>query len=429
LTREFSKEELLQTILKCNRCGTCQDVCPTYLITGNETDVARSRIRLIRLVVEGKYKWGEDTELTDHLKSCLLCKACVTNCPSNVPTDRIMMHARNQINHAKGMPLFNRIAYRGIFSHSGRLTVLTKLLRFYQKSFASSLVRKSGFLRLLQNYGKAEALLPPIPAQSLKAQLPALLREIANPRHNIVYFAGCAINAFYGRFGIATIQVLQHNSCQVDVPAVVCCGGPHLSGGDFEEARRLARMNIDTVLDRDPDAVITDCATCSGIMKEYDTLFADDDNYRDKAKKFTAKIKDINEFLATIDLLPPQTEVHGTATFHDPCHLSRGQGITEAPRRLLQNIPGLQCVEMSSADMCCGGAGSYGALHPDTSRHILDEKMRSFTDCDADYLVTSCPACAMQLEFGLRRHKLKGAVVHPVELLARSYSFPQPIEP
>lgn len=421
MSKEFTTTELQQTILKCNRCGTCQDVCPTYQITGNENDVTRSRLRLVRLVLEGKYKWGEDPELTDHIKSCLLCKACVTNCPSNVPTDQIMMHARNEINKAKGLPLFNRIAYRGVFSHGDRLSVLTKLIRVYQNSFARSLVRKSGFLNLLRNYGKAEALLPPIPEKSLKARLPEILKEVPNPKQHVVYFTGCAINVFYGRFGMATIQVLQHNHCKVEVPSVVCCGGPHLSGGDFEEARRLAKINIDTILQLQPDAIITDCATCSGIMKEYDRLFEDDPQYQEKAKQFSALIRDVNEYLMNLALIPPQGVIEGTATVHDPCHLGRGQKLAHPPRQILQSIPGLKFVEMSNADMCCGGAGSYGAIYPDMSREILAKKMEGFLESKADYLVTSCPACAMQLEFGLRKHKLEGKVVHPVELLARSY--------
>ena len=421
MAKEFNKGELQKSILQCNRCGTCQDVCPTYKITGNENDVARSRLRLIRLVVEGKYKWGEEDEMTDHFKSCLLCKACVTNCPSNVLTDQIMIHARNEINKVKGMPMFNRIAYRGVFSHGKRLSVLTKLIRVYQNSFAQSLVRKSGFLNLLKNYGKAEELLPPIPEKSLKANLSEILKDVPNPTHRVAYYTGCAINAFYGRFGMATIKVLQHNHCKVEVPSVVCCGGPHLSGGDFKEARRLARINIDTILDLNPDAIITDCATCSGIMKEYDVLFEDDPEYQDKAGRFSELVKDVNEFLLTLDLNPPESAIEGTTTIHDPCHLGRGQNIYNPPREILKAIPGLKFVEMSNGDLCCGGAGSYGALNPEMSRDILAKKMEGFAESNADFLVTSCPACAMQLEFGLRKHKLEGKVVHPVELLAKSY--------
>lgn len=421
MAKEFNKAELQKSIFQCNRCGTCQDVCPTYKITGNENDVARSRLRLIRLVIEGKYQWGEEDEMTDHFKSCLLCKACVEACPSSVPTDQIMIHARNEINKLKGMPLFNRIAYRGVFSHGERLAVLTKLIRVYQNSFARSLVRKSGFLNLLKNYGKAEELLPPIPEKSLKASLPKILKDVPNRKHNVVYYTGCAINAFYGRFGMATIKVLQHNQCKVEVPSVVCCGGPHLSGGDFEEARRLARINIDTILALKPDAVITDCATCSGIMKEYDRLFEDDLEYQDKAKHFSEIIRDVNEYLLTLDLIPPEGEIEGITTIHDPCHLGRGQNLANAPRQILQAIPNLKFIEMGNADLCCGGAGSYGAVYPEMSREILAKKMQGFAESNADYLVTSCPACAMQLEFGLRKHKLEGKVVHPVELLAKSY--------
>lgn len=425
--KKFSPEELRQHILRCNRCGTCQDVCPTFQATGNESDVARSRIRLARLVLEGKYRWDEDTELISAMKSCLLCKACVANCPSGVPTDEIMVQARNEINARKGLPWFNRLVYRGVFSSPSRVEMIGKLARYYQNSFAKTLVRKFNILRLFNTYGKAEELLPRIPAKPLRRELAELLVPIEHPRGNVVYFAGCAINIFYSRFGRASIQTLQENNIRVEVPEIHCCGGPHLSGGDFAEAHRLAISNIDRILSLQPDAILTDCATCSGVLKGYGELLADHPTHAAKAARFSGLVQDISQFLMGMELSFPLRSLPTTATFHDPCHLVRGQGIAKPPRQLLAKIPGLKLVEMANADVCCGGAGSYGVLNPDMSRKILERKMAGFKATGADYLVTSCPACAMQLEFGMRSHGLKGEVVHPVELLAKAMVREQPL--
>src|SRR5665648_377843 len=283
----MNQKQLQQKILKCNRCGTCQDVCPTFKVSGDENDVARSRLRLTRMVLEGKYSWGSETEMTSHLQSCLLCKACVTVCPSNVPTDEIMIQARAETNIVKGLPLFNRLAYRGVFSNNMRLVVLGKLIRFYQKSGTRWVVKNSGVLKLLGEMGKA----------------------------------------------------------------------------------------------------------------------------------FSEKVKDINEFLVGINFIREIGTVSGIATYHDPCHLARGQKNSLDAREIIRSIPGLEFREMKEADMCCGGAGSYGALHPEMSRKILDRKMNNFKETGADILITSCPACAMQLEYGMRRHGLAARVLHPVQLI------------
>ena len=404
----------------------CQDVCPTYRITGDENDVARSRVRLARLVLEGRYRWGED-ELTEHLNSCLLCKACVAQCPANVPTDEIMMEARSLTSRVKGLPPFNRLAYRGVFSHNRRLDLLTRIIRFYQRSGMNGLVRRSGFLKLLKDWGKAEDLLPEMPARSLRQMLPELLAPVTAPSCTVVYFAGCAVNFFYSRMGAASIRLLQSGKCAVHVPEVACCGGPHQSGGDFEEARRLARHNIDQALALRPDFIVSDCATCGSVLKEYEGLLAEDPVYAEKARDFSKMARDINEIAVELSLADGCRELAGTVSYHDPCHLVRGQKIIDAPRRILRSIPGLEFREMKEAAMCCGGAGSYGALHPDMSRQILDRKMVNFMKTGSHYLATSCPSCAMQLEYGLRRSGIEGQVVHPVELLVRALELEQPV--
>lgn len=155
-----------EKILKCNRCGFCLEVCPTYVISQNEANVARGRVRLARLVCEGNYKWDSDPEIEENIKSCLLCKACVAVCPSTVKTDEIMMEARDKINAAKGFTMFHKLAYRGIFSNQKRFKTASGLARFYQNSGARWLVQGTGILGIAKKLKRMEALLPPLPKKS-----------------------------------------------------------------------------------------------------------------------------------------------------------------------------------------------------------------------------------------------------------------------
>jgi len=110
-------------------------------------------------------------------------------------------------------------------------------------------------------------------------------------------------------------------------------------------------------------------------------------------------------------------------TYHDPCHGIRFLKVKDAPREILKSIPGLELIEMQEADMCCGGAGSYGIFNPKLSRDILARKMENFKNTQADILATSCPACTMQLSFGMKIHNLNCSVKHPVELLVQAYEI------
>jgi glycolate oxidase iron-sulfur subunit len=105
-------------------------------------------------------------------------------------------------------------------------------------------------------------------------------------------------------------------------------------------------------------------------------------------------------------------------TYHDPCHASRGQGITAAPRKLLCSLPGVEYRELPEADWCCGGAGAYALSHYELSRQVLERKMDNVAKTGAQILATSCPACMIQLSYGVRIRKLPVRVCHISELTA-----------
>lgn len=411
-------EKNLETGLKkCNKCGFCQEVCPVYQTTMQEGDVARGRIKLARLVCDGKYDWSNNEGIADYINSCLLCKSCVINCPSGVPVDQLMIYARSRICEERGLSPIQRFAYRKVMSHRGRIDQAIKLAHFYQASGIQKLVDKTGVLNLIPQLKEKEMMFRS--AFGTTGKIEKELREIEDPKYRVGYFLGCATRIFFEDVALATIRVLQNMGCLVELPLVECCGAPHWCTGDSQEAKRLAVKNIKMLLEKDYDYIVTDCGTCGAILKEYPAWFEDDRELLLLAKEFSSKMKDINEFIVNFLNLNDlkYKPVHKVVSYHDPCHLIRGQGISKEPRIILKLIPGLKFVEMEEADWCCGGAGSYSQTHAEISQKILKRKLNHVIDTAAETLATSCPSCMLQLSYGMRKYELSLSIVHPVQLL------------
>jgi glycolate oxidase iron-sulfur subunit len=178
-------------------------------------------------------------------------------------------------------------------------------------------------------------------------------------------------------------------------------------------------MNIEA-LEKYP-AIVTDCASCGAALKEYRDLLADDPDYRERAHAVSARVADVSEFLMKTPLVCPRGELPLRVTYHEPCHLGRGQGIREQPREMLKSIPGVEFVEMKGADVCCGGAGSFCITHPDLSGKVGAAKVESILASRADVVASGCPSCMSQLRAMLYERGLSIRVCHPIELLAESY--------
>src|SRR5262249_42715248 len=200
-------------------------------------------------------------------------------------------------------------------------------------------------------------------------------------------------------------------------PRQGCCGALQMHTGDRATARALARRNIDAFEPLDLDAIIINAAGCGSTLKEYGHLLSDDPQYADRAASFTARVKDISEFLASIDLVPPTRPVPMRVTYQDACHLVHGQGIRNQPRTLLRMIPGLELVEMKDSDVCCGSAGIYNLTHPDVAVQVLDQKMEHVLATGAEAIVAPNPGCTMQLSYGARRRDVDLKLLHVVDLL------------
>ena len=398
-------------IKHCIRCGACQAVCPVFEVMEREMAVARGRLRLIREALEGKLDLTD--KMRDYIDLCVGCRICVDNCPAKVNTDQIVIGARHKYVDVKGLPFLHRIMLEQILSKKGNFNMALKSL---------GLARGTRLNKLLpEQLKKKEEILPTIPQRTFVQKMKEMTFDTGAPK-KVGFFLSCMDNFMFPEVVEAAIMVLQNNDWDIVIPSDVnCCGAPHHVYGDWETAAKLAKKNIEAFQDAEVDYIITDCATCGSVLKEYGEMLSGD-SLKLKGKEFAAKIMDINAFLIdVVKIKPGQNKVSQTVTYHDPCHLVRHQKVSKQPREILLAVEGVEFRECNDADRCCGGAGTYNINHYDVSMKILDKKIENIKNTGADILATSCPACRIQLGYGMRRAGLNNTVVHPVELLARSY--------
>jgi glycolate oxidase iron-sulfur subunit len=388
-------------------------------------DSPRGRIYQMVQVSEGQ---AIGDSYRDHIDLCLACRGCESACPSGVQYGRLVEAARADIEANTVRPWLSRtvrnFVFRKLLPSPAMLTAVGAMLYVYQISGLQRLLRASGLMKLMGPLGDREALVPP-------AEIPFFFRQIGQTfpaegerKFRVALMAGCIANISFARLNEATVRVLQKNGCEVVIPLTqTCCGALHVHAGIRDEARRLARQNIDAILSdkAEFDAIITNAAGCGSTLKEYDELLEHEPAYLAKAKKFKSLMKDVTEFLAGIELNRDMTPVVATVTYQDSCHLAHGQKIRNAPRQLLRAIPGLTFREMPLSDICCGSAGIYNVLHTDLSMAILEKKMENVKLAQAPVIATANPGCMLQLEAGVRKWGRGERVVHVVELLDEAY--------
>ncbi len=407
----------------CNRCGFCQDVCPTYGVSHCELDVARGRIRTLRQVLDGRYDSVLGEGIPVQVDQCLLCGACSANCPSGVPTEQILQKVRSHLLKQKGFSLFHSLVYRGVLDRQDRLEKITGLVRVLDRTKVRNEVAKNAVLKALPLVTRAVTALPRTLGRPARQQLGKTVQSGEN-RGGVFYFMGCGTNVFTPDAAMAVVDCLSAMGLKVSVPRVPCCGGPHFSAGDMEKARRLARENIALMAKMDPEVIVTECATCAHTLHSYDTFFSAGDPIQETIRSLKEKIVDIHGFLTHLmedrglkkDARPGAKKIR--VTYHDPCHGVRGMKVSKSPRDLISAIPGVDFREMDGADSCCGGAGSYAFRHPEVSAGILDRKIDAIEKTGADVVATSCPSCFLQISAGLWRRGLDIRVAHPVTLAA-----------
>jgi glycolate oxidase iron-sulfur subunit len=405
----------------CIRCGLCLSVCPTYQESLRETESPRGRVALVAKAIEGELDLTRNFK--DHMYRCLACLACNDICPVGITPANLCLEARHAIHQAKPTPLLKPLLFQGLFPRTGLLELVTKPVALYDRT---GLRRAANAVRVTKalpsQLRDMERMLPHrLPLRGTRHQLPDVVLAKGERRAHVAYFLGCVQGVMMADGCRATVEVLAENGCDVVIPTQVkCCGMPMVGYGFKDEARKMARHNIDLLLGLNVDAIVTDCATCGSSLKEYPHWLASDSEYAERAQQFAAKVRDISEFLVEIGIRAPQGKVDSRVTYHDPCHLCRAQGIREQPREMLR-AAGVELVEMEGADACCGSAGTQLITHYHTSVGVLERKMDHVAAAEAEMIASGCPGCQMQLGLGVKRRGLKARVVHPSQILAQAY--------
>ena len=410
---------------RCVHCGLCLNACPTYRELRVEMDSPRGRIYQMAQVASGEAEIGPS--YIEHIELCLACRGCETACPSGVEYGRLVEAARAEIETKIRRPWRERfirhMVFRKLLPSRFNLGLAGAVLYLYQASGLKKLVRTLGFLP--RRLGEMESLAPEIETPFFFRYYGQVLAAEHAERYRVAFLGGCIANISFARLNEATVRVLRKNGCEVSIPAAQgCCGALHVHAGMREEARKLARRNIDAILDGNYDAIITNAGGCGSTLKEYGELLEHDPAYAEKARRFSALVKDVTEFLASIEMNLNLMAAPLVVTYQDSCHLAHGQKIRSAPRKLLASVPGLELREMQLSDLCCGSAGIYNVVHTGMAMALLEKKMASVNGTGAEVIVTANPGCMLQLAAGVRKYGRGQRVAHVVEILDDAYGKP-----
>ena len=410
LAKPFTMEDGLQ---QCIHCGMCLEACPTYRITGLETESPRGRIHLMQAIFEGRIEPVPEARV--HLDRCLACRACEAVCPSGVQYGRLIETTRADLATRDG-PSPVRDALLWLVSRRRALGLVTALLGVPERLGLRALAR--GPLRGIVPKGlrRLESLAPSLTRPRYRAP-----EHPAAATSRVALLLGCVMRVAYGDVHSATARLLARTGADVvTVPGETGCGALHAHAGAREEARRLARRNIEAFERAKVDHIVVDAAGCGAHLKEYGELLEGDPVWHARATAIAHKVRDATEFLAGALGDGALGELPMRVTYQDPCHLAHAQRIRAQPRALLAKVSGLELAEMPGADICCGSAGYYNLVQPEYADRLLADKVRNIVELAPDAVVTANPGCMLQLEAGLRAAGSRVPVLHIVELLDRA---------
>ena len=403
----------------CVHCGFCLQACPTYLALDDENDSPRGRIVLMRSLVEGTLPL-DDPDVRTHIDRCLGCRACETACPSGVPYGHLLEATRATLTREKPNPLIARLILL-VFARSA----LTRLAMFGGR--VARRLRISTLLsRAPGRLGFAMAML-----ESTRAPVSrnAYRAEGDGARGSVAVLTGCVMEGLFAETNRATERTLTVNGYRmVACEAQACCGALHAHAGDDTTARRLARVNIAAFERSGAERIAVNAAGCGAMMKDYGHLLGDDPEWAERARAVSARVRDVSELLADAGPMPGG-ELPLSVTYDAPCHLLHAQRIAAPPLAVLAAIPGLSLTPLEASEQCCGSAGIYNLVEPDTSDRVLIPKLANIAASGAALVATGNPGCLMQIGAGLRQAGMPARSVHPVDLLDASYGVRPPPKP
>ena len=235
----------------------------------------------------------------------------------------------------------------------------------------------------------------------------------------ISLFIPCYVDQLSPHVGIAMVNVLERLGHCVDYPpGQTCCGQPAFNSGYFDQARDVAAHFLKTFADCDLIAVPS--GSCTAMVRKFYPELFQETNQIDEANNIANRTFEFTELLVEkLGVTDVGAKLEGTATYHDGCHGLRELGLKDAPRKLLQNVEGLELVEMDEAQSCCGFGGTFAVKFPQISTAMTQVKLGSATQTNANYLISADPSCLMQIDGYFKREKSSIQCLHIAEVLDR----------
>lgn len=401
-------------------CGLCLPVCPTYALTGLEKNSPRGRIRLMKSIMDASLPMSDS--FMDEMYFCLDCQACQTACPAGVNYGELVESARAIVEKEKFFRLKNFII-RNVVERRKVLGFVGKIARLYQNSWVEKIV-----LALLKTvapsmYGRSK-LMPRISGELAFEAMPEINEPEGQVRGTAAVLTGCVMDVFYGDVNRDTVEVLVRNNWRVVIPKEqVCCGSLGAHNGDKDYSKQLAKKNIDAFEKSGATYYVINSSGCSAFMKHYGSLLSDDPVYSDRARDFSARVKDFSEFLHLTGFKKPISKIGVPTVYHEACHLVHAQKVSEEPRSIVSEISGDEFRELEEATWCCGSAGIYNVLRFEDASKLLDRKIENIKRSGAKVVVTGNPGCMAQISSGVRKEGLEIEIVHPATILNRLYKM------
>lgn len=391
------KKDLNEMLSRCVRCGRCRSVCPTYPVIQREWGVARGRVALVQALNERKLEPSH--RLGEHIATCLLCRACEEICTNETPVASIIEMARARLADEIGLPLYKRIASRllrdpSLMEKLVRIGAISKPLWGREATFYRGIALKIPLLR--------RQLIPSLPKGSSAFRGKSYGE---GKRGTLVLFMGCLLEFLYPQVLGEVLKVLTAFGYKVVVPPQQsCCGHPHLAIGDRDTAQLLMEKNMEALEECEADGVVTACATCTSHLKAW--------------YKLKMPVLDFAEVILaqdpTIYETPPSFGKR--VTYHEPCHLSRGQGL-KGVSQLLKALFTTSYVEMEDYQRCCGFGGVMAVEYPEISSGVGKEKVKRIEESGAQLVATDCPACMLQMNNLLFLSEVNARAIHLAELI------------
>jgi glycolate oxidase iron-sulfur subunit len=382
-------------------------------------DSPRGRIYLMRAGVDDRIRMTGS--FVQHFDTCLGCMACETACPSGVRYAPLVERTRAAIEHSHERPAQERWFRRLLFSvlpYPVRLRALALPIKIASAGgrLAVGLAKRAGLADRLGSRLRSQ-----IALTRVLEETPERTPAAGTARLRVGLMTGCVQRAFFGDVNRATARVLAAEGCDVLAPRDQgCCGALALHAGEDRDARQFARDLIAAFERTGVDVVAVNAAGCGSAMKEYGHLLADDPAWAERARAFSAKVRDVTEVLASLEPRAVRQPVRARVAYHDACHLAHAQGVRREPRLLLESIPGVSVMPVAESDICCGSAGIFNLVQPEMAAALGARKAAHLHDTKPDVVVTSNPGCILQIRAAARDAGYTFPVVHIVELLDAS---------